>query len=387
MNPTTQFSFPTVTIPGIGVAVSRKCLIECGGITGNDIYALQGNLQEGVDYTCTNLGGRTGCAQNYYSLIAVIKLAKMAPTHELQALASEIRGVLYGPPTQHTLPAASHTPAMAYPVRYHEQRQPQAPQPFQPTVDPVYQSPHRDPQQVPYSVAQPISQHVALTGDPRVFQFADAVAGKMRAHQPSQMTQQQLFDGIRSIQKDTVDHVQAGFNLGMSAMAQTSATIRKSRPHVVNNTDNRAMTLIDYVSQSGGRFQSALFYSAVFCVVFVSFYGITALVGSRERDRSLQDQRSYHLAPHRSQAFLRTAESPSVNPIEETVMEWSNSPSEQRQTLSGLRRRSSAPINASEYAKQDAAVQDEIRGLKLAQAKVEKDIQEEKTNPRVEILF
>lgn len=135
MNPTIHFSFPAVEIPGIGVAISRKCLIEYGGITGNDIYALQNNLQDGVDYTCTNLGGITGCAQNYYSLIAVIKISQMFPTDELHALASEIRCALHGPPSQHALPAASPPPATAYPVVYPKQRQPH--QQFQAPVEPV----------------------------------------------------------------------------------------------------------------------------------------------------------------------------------------------------------------------------------------------------------
>ena len=59
-------------------------------------------------------------------------------------------------------------------------------------------------------------------------------------------------------------------------------------------------------------------------------------------------------------------------------MDWSNQPSEQRQSLSGLRRRGYTPITASDYATQDAALQDDIRGLKLSQTRVEKDIQLEK---------
>ena len=297
MNLSNTFSFPTVDIPGIGVSVSRRCLIERGGITSNDIYTLQGNLQDGVDYTCTNLGGSMGFAQNYYSLIAVIKLSQMAPTHELQSLASEIRGVLYAPSPPLALPSAQPIPATAYPVVYPEQRHPQAHQPFQPTTDPIYQSSYQAPQQVPYPVAQPIADNVALSRDPRVSQLADAVAGNLRTHQPPSMSQQQLLAGIRAIQDDTVSHVRSGFNMGMRAMSHTSSTIRKSRPNVTNHTDKRAMTLIDYVSRSGGRFQNALFYSAVFCVIFVSLYGITALVGTRERDRQFQNQRSNPLAP------------------------------------------------------------------------------------------
>ena len=58
-------------------------------------------------------------------------------------------------------------------------------------------------------------------------------------------------------------------------------------------------------------------------------------------------------------------------------MEWSTRPSEQRPTLASLRRRGWQPIKQAEFTTQSEQLNDDIRGLKLAQLRVEKDIQTE----------
>lgn len=59
-------------------------------------------------------------------------------------------------------------------------------------------------------------------------------------------------------------------------------------------------------------------------------------------------------------------------------MEWSIHPSEQRPTLTSVRRRGWTPTKASQYALESEPLQDDIRGLKLSILRVEKDIQTEK---------
>lgn len=59
-------------------------------------------------------------------------------------------------------------------------------------------------------------------------------------------------------------------------------------------------------------------------------------------------------------------------------MDWSNRPSEQRQQLGDVRRRGWQPIKEGLYQRQSESLKDDIRGLKLSQLRVEKDIQTEK---------
>ena len=60
------------------------------------------------------------------------------------------------------------------------------------------------------------------------------------------------------------------------------------------------------------------------------------------------------------------------------MSQWSNRPSETRPPIGNVRNRGWSPKNASQFATENEAVQDDIRGLKLAQAKVQKDIETEK---------
>ena len=60
------------------------------------------------------------------------------------------------------------------------------------------------------------------------------------------------------------------------------------------------------------------------------------------------------------------------------MTDWSNRPSEQRQSIGGLRQRGWTAKNQSQFNSESEELQDDIRGIKLAQIRVEKDIQEEK---------
>ena len=264
---TQTLSFPTVAVPGIGAAVSRKILISRGGVTGNEIYKIQSSLVEGTDYTCAVIGG--GCAQNFYSLSAVLKIAQWLPTEELQGMADECRSLMY--PTQpQALPQATHQPT-------------QQAEPRDRLNTTAYATPQQQVSTIPAYDAAPIAQY----SDPRVLELGRAVASSMPVPASSNpMSQRELLDGIRALQSDTVGHVRAGFDMAMTAQAATADTIRKSRPNVTTNNDNRAYNAYEYMNHQlngMGKWQFAILGSALFCVASVGVWAVASYNRSEAR--------------------------------------------------------------------------------------------------------
>lgn len=270
-----QFSFPTVTVDGLGPCVSRKILIERGGITGNDIYKCQPSLTDGTDWTRAQLNGSN--SQNYYALGGVLKIAQMLPTEELQAIAQEIRSTLY--PVQQTTPQA--LPAYESPDGLvHVQGQGHTHQrDYVGDTTPMWRGAFAN------------SQNSQLTQDPRVNQLAQTIAQQIQPTQSQQgqnLTQQQFLDGITQLQSSAVSHVQTGFNMALTAQNATGETISNARPNVTNNADNRAYStsVYDYANNAVNgmnRLQFGILCSALFCVGMVGLYSILSFNDSNDR--------------------------------------------------------------------------------------------------------
>lgn len=260
-----QFSFPTVPISGMGQCLTRKILIDRGNVSGSDIYNIQDRLIRDTDYSTVTIEG-SPCAQNVYSLGAVLKISQLLPTEDLQAIAQEIRTAMYEPQAI-ALPASASSPE---------------PRHVSPTNDYADYAPTQ-------GFGVPTAAPIVQRPDQRIEQLGKAIAHNIEPRQSSQqLTQQQLLDGAIRLQETAAGHVRAGFDMAMSAQTQTADTIRHSRPNVTNNSDNRRVTSVyDYANNSVtgmGRLQFGILCSALFCVASAIVFGVASMNADRVPD-------------------------------------------------------------------------------------------------------
>lgn len=265
-----NLSFPTVTVPGLGLSITRKILLSRGGITSSDLYKGQQSLTEGKDYICVALEG-SPMAQNYYGISAILTLAQVLPTEELQSMAEEARRLMY-PSSPQALPASSiQSPQVAY-------------------AEPL--SVATSSYQTPSYAASPIEPY----SDPRIHQLGHAVASSLAVQTGSTpMSQQELFTGIQALQSQAVGHVREGFNMALTAQSQTADTIRKSRPTVTHNSDNRSYNAYEYANhqlQGMSRLQFGILISALICVASVGAFALFSFNADSQRN-----PRQYQTSP------------------------------------------------------------------------------------------
>ena len=248
----------------MGQCITRKILIDRGNVSGSDIYNIQDRLIRDTDYSTVTIEG-SPCAQNVYSLGAVLKISQLLPTEEMQAIAQEIRTAMYEPQSI-ALPAASSSPE---------------PRHVAPTGDYADYAPTQ-------GLGVPTAAPIVQRSDQRIEQLGRAIAHNIQPSQPvqsQQLTQQQLLDGAIRLQETAAGHVRAGFDMAMSAQTQTADVVRRSRPNVTNNTDNRTSTSIyDYANNSVsgmGRLQFGILCSALFCVASAIAFGVASMNADR----------------------------------------------------------------------------------------------------------
>ena len=270
------FSFPTTTIPGLGLCVTRRILLDHANISKSQLSRFQQTLHQGRDYV---LHQDADMARNYYPIHILIRLAQELPTIEAQNMAIQVQTFLnthYREPT--ALPAGTLT---GMPTGI--QHSPQYSQEYaQPPVNP------------PISPVPTHSQMTQYSDDPRVFHLSQAIAHHLQPSHPpfhpasstTEIDQSQLLEAARTLQSDAVGYVERGFNLATSAQDSTAAMIRRSRPTVTHNTDQRSYNAYEFLDRSVqgmSRLQFGILCSAIFCLVASVCYVTVASEQSNQR--------------------------------------------------------------------------------------------------------